>query len=384
VTLQIALHVPGLRVGDRRSDQKVAPTVYPCMPMLRRSLVALALLAAPTAFAAPGVDRRPPGGVLDPTPGPSPGPVAPAIDPVPDKLDPGFTSGAACPRPDACVQTDDDGDGVPDMWEDKLAVKFAPELHLPPQSEDWTRPANVDWYLARVHMRFEHDDCSDCQVLGVGAVTQESMWQQSHRGKNWRCAHKGSWHASTEPTNFFLQPPNDSTHNGAPPSEWRVYDHVRRIATGYDIQFWVFFAYNDSVGSANHEADWEHITVRTDDDGNFVSAWYAQHEGGQRYTATALTFAGTHPRVWVADGSHASYPSVGAFDIPNVPAFDDHTYDGGPVWQTWTNLIHVGEKSNPRGGQHFIRYGGRWGEHGSTPWTTGPRGPSFQGAWDGV
>lgn len=306
------------------------------------------------------------------------------VDVVPDRLHQGPTPMDECVSASECVQTDGDGDGIPDLWEDKLALKFAPQLHLAPSSEDWTRPANVDWYLARVHMRFEHDDCSDCQVLGVGAVTQDSMWNQRHRGKNWRCAHKGAWHDSALRTNYFLQPPNDATHDGAPQAEWKAYDHVRRTSGGFDIQYWFFFPYNDSVGSFNHEADWEHITVRVDNAGNFLSAWYAQHEMGTRYVADQLTFNGTHPRVWIADGSHASYPRRGTFDIPNVPHFDDHTYDGGPVWQTWSTLVHVGEKDAPRNGQHFIRYGGRWGEHGSTPWTTGPRGPSFQDAWDDV
>ena len=369
------------------SDRFPPPPVHQFMPMLRRSLLALALLVpSAVAVAGPPVKQKLPnaGALLDPSPDfPAPGPVSPAVDPFPSKVDPGKNPIAECTRADNCLQNDGDGDGIPDMWEDKLAIKFAPELHLPPQSEDWTRPANVDWYLARVHMRFEHDDCSDCQVLGVGAITQDNMWQQSHRGKNWRCAHKGNWHASENQTNFFLQPPNDSTHNGSAPNEWRAYDHVRRIAGGYDVQYWYFFPYNDSVGSFNHEADWEHITVRVDDDGNFVSAWYAQHEGGKRYNANALTFVGgTHPQVWIADGSHASYPRVGSFDIPGVPKFDDHTYDDGPVWTTWTSLVHVGEKTQPRGGQSFIRYGGRWGEHGKTSVTTGPRGPSFQGAWD--
>ena len=363
--------------------------------MLRRAVSTLGVLSVvgvSDVFAAPPSGGVPPdGGVLDPTPDVPPvGPIRPVkpgikpvIDPLPSRLDPGDKVVAQCTRPENCLQTDVDGDAIPDMWEDMLAVKFAPELHLPPASEDWTRPANVDWYLARVHMRFEHDGCGDCQVLAVGAVTQENMWQQSHRGKNWLCAHKGSRYASTEPTNFFLQPPNDSTHSGAPQSEWRAYDHVYRTSGGYEIQYWFFFPYNDSVGSFNHEADWEHITVRVDEAGEFVSAWYAQHEGGQRYMAGALTFVDdTHPQVWVADGSHASFPSAGSFDIPNVPGFDDHTYNDGPVWQTWTSLVHVGEKARPRGGQDFIRYGGRWGEYGNTSVTTGPRGPSFQDAWD--
>lgn len=354
------------------------------MPLLRRALALAVLLASPVALAGPPVSKLPKGGVVDPTPDKPPlGPVGPAVDPVPDKLHPGSSPMDQCVSADECVQTDVDGDHVPDLWEDKLALKFAPELRLPPDSKDWTRPANVDWYLARVHMRFHHDDCSDCQIMNVGTITQKNMWQQTHRGKNWRCAHKGANHDSTEPTNFFLQPPNDGVHAGAPQAEWRAYDHVRRIAEGFDIQYWFFYPYNDSVGSFNHEADWEHITVRVDHSGNFLTAWYAQHEGGTRYTSNKLTFVdGTHPVVFVADGSHASFPSAGSFDIPGVPAFDDHTYTGGPVWQTWTSLVHVGETPSPRNGQDFLHYGGRWGEYGNTSVTTGPRGPSFQAAWN--
>jgi hypothetical protein len=356
------------------------------MPLLRRSAIVLSLLVSSTALALPPRhDKLPPsgGGVLDPAPfDPNPPSKVPPHT-QPTVLDPGPSPFDECVSATQCVQTDSDGDGIADLWEDKLAMRFAPELHLPPGSKDWTRPANVDWYLARVHMRFEHDDCGDCQILNVGAITQDNMWQQSHRGKNWRCAHKGSWNYSENPTHYFLQPPNDDVHAGAPQSQWRAYDHVRRISGGFDIQYWYFFPYNDAAGSFNHEADWEHITVRVDNGGNFLSAWYAQHNTGKRYSASDLVFVhDTHPQVWIADGSHASYNRIGSFDVPDVPRFNDRTYDDGPVWQTWTSLIHVGEKDHPRGGQHFVRYGGRWGEHGTTSWTTGPRGPSFQGAWD--
>lgn len=349
----------------------------------RGVLVLVCLLGPASAVAKPPVASLPDTGVFDPSPVPTPGPAVDPIGAMPDVLDPGDNPVAECTRPDNCLQTDADGDGIPDMWEDKLAAKFAPEVHLAPQAQDWTRPASVEWYLARVHMRFEHDDCGDCQVLAVGAVTQDNMWQQSHRGKNWRCAHRGGASSSANASNFFLQPPDDDVHAGAPASQWRTYVHVRRTDGGYDLQYWFFFPYNDSVGSFNHEGDWEHITVRTDGAGEFASAWFAQHEGGRRYLPAALTFVGdTHPQVWIADGSHASYPRVGSFDIPGVPAFDDHTYRGGPIWQTWTNWVNVGEKDQPRAGQHFIRYGGRWGEHGTTSVTTGPRGPSFQDAWN--
>ena len=82
--------------------------------------------------------------------------------------------------------------------------------------------------------------------------------------------------------------------------------------------------------------------------------------------------------MYSADGTHASYKGPGTWQGPVV---NDYTYDGGPIWQTWTNLVNVGEKAYPLNGQSFIKYGGRWGEVGETDTTSGPPGPAFQGAW---
>jgi hypothetical protein len=57
--------------------------------------------------------------------------------------------------------TDDDGDGIPEQLEDYLMTTFGPELRLPPDDIDWTRPASVDWYLPKVRMRFDHPLCPD-------------------------------------------------------------------------------------------------------------------------------------------------------------------------------------------------------------------------------
>jgi hypothetical protein len=286
-------------------------------------------------------------------------------------------------RADA-VFTDADGDGLDDAVEDQLAATYAPEVRLAPNAIDWTRPANVDWYLARVHMRFDHAGCPDCQVIALGAPTQNNLSTQSHNTKNWYCGHTSTTYASSQShKEFFLQPPDDAVHNGASSSEWRVYVHVKPsvvVSAGYDIQYWFFYPYNDFIASANHEADWEHITVSATSNGDFHSVWYAQHSGGIRYTASQIAWNGTHPIVYSADGSHASYPAAGDWYL--APAVYDHTYTGGPTWQTWTNWVNVGEKSAPRSGQLFIKYGGRWGEVGELDDTSGPQGPSFQGSWN--
>lgn len=287
-------------------------------------------------------------------------------------------------RSEQAVIVDADADGIDDVLEDQLAAKFAPEVRLSPDSIDWTRPANVDWYLARVHMRFDHDGCPDCEVLALATPTQANLSTQSHKLKSGLlCGHNSTAYASKDShKEFFLQPEDDNVHKGAPSSGWRIYVHTKKSALvtgGYNLQYWFFYPYNDSVASVNHEADWEHITVTTDAAGAFYSAWYAQHNGGVRYSASQLKFNGTHPIVYSADGSHASYPSVGEWDL--ILGQKDHTYDGGPVWPTWNNWVNVGEKGAPRNNQVFIKYGGRWGEVGGLEDTSGPQGPSFQGSW---
>lgn len=278
---------------------------------------------------------------------------------------------------------DNDGDGIVDSYENQLAAKYAPEVRLPPDSIDWTRPANVDWYLARVHMRFDHSGCPDHEIIPLGSVTQGNLSTQSHPTTNWYCGHTSTvYSSSAKHLEFFLQPPDDSVHSGTTQSGWRVYVHVKPsvvVTGGYDIQYWFFYAYNDAAAGFNHEADWEHITVTTDSAGAFQSAWYAQHSSGARYTASQLLWNGTHPVVYSADGTHASYKGPGTWDGPVVP---DYCYDGGPIWQTWTNFVNVGERSAPLNGQAFIKYGGRWGEIGELEDTSGPPTPSVQGSWN--
>ncbi len=253
---------------------------------------------------------------------------------------------------------DADKDGIADSLEMTLARKFAPILRLPPNGKDWTRPANVDWYLQRVQLRYENKGmCNrDDKIFNVGQVNQINLAKQSHRDKDatWKgCRNQGTKRYSNTSKRFFLQP-SDKVHKGAPQSEWKAYVHVKKstaIRRGYDIQYWFFYAYNDSVGPVNHEGDWEHITVSVNSKLQFVEAIYAQHEYYKRYTSKQLTFVRqTHPIVYVADGSHASYPRAGSFHIRNTIKINDYTYNGGPVWDTLAKLINVGERNQPLNG----------------------------------
>jgi hypothetical protein len=299
--------------------------------------------------------------------------------------------------------TDADGDGLPEELESYLMTTFGPELRLPPDAIDWTRPANVDWYLPKVRMRFDHAGCPDdsSNLLNVGSITFANIHTQTHFLKSTGfglCRHSSSLSdqrfSNKKHLEFFMQAENDSlVHPGIPPSrssEWRTYIQVRPStyvrgdgkAAAYDLQVWYFFPYNDFVLSAHHEADWEHMTLSISTDLQLVSVFYATHEAGIRFDdLTALEVVeGTHVVGYIADGSHATYHKVGEHTT-TVPGVIDHTYAGGPVWRSWANYANLGQIGKILGGQTWAAYGGRWGEVGETSFTSGPPGPMFNGKW---
>ncbi len=295
---------------------------------------------------------------------------------------------------------DSDGDGISDDLETELMERFGPELRVPPSDIDWTRPANVDWYLPQVKMRFDHAGCPDdsTNLLDVGAITIANLSEQSHHTKATGlglCKHNTDdadlRRSNEKHLEFFLQAGDDAVHGGIPDDrsdEWRAYVQVRPSAyvtedgraAAYDLQVWDFFAYNDAVATINHEADWEHTTISISADLEVVSVFYATHDAGFRVDdLDTLQWTGEHVVGYVADGTHATYASPGAHAGPVV---EDHCYDGGPVWSTWDNFVNLGDIGHITPGQEWASYGGRWGEVGELEFTSGPPGPMFHGTWD--
>jgi hypothetical protein len=334
---------------------------------------------------------------------------------------PTVAPGTAADAPSFSVWgVDNDGDGIDDGIEMDLADQYAPVLYMPNLisraeagwgiSGDWTWPATVSWYLPQVRMRMHHNNCPDHQMLDFGQVNTTSMLQQAHRRylRKWYggCEHEGSylysnrdWH---DDDHYFLQAGNDDVvHPGIrDPAQWRGYFHAYPNSIGgVSIQYWIFYPYNDFVGGFNHEGDWEHINVRLNASQQVDGVWYAQHNGITFYYPWDISWYGSHPQVWVADGSHASYRSESECDALIEGADDSCWTNYSQRWFTWGGdswssdagirggaLINMGEMPNggshqPISGQEWIRYSGRWGEKGSTAHTNGPRGPGYQDNW---
>ena len=164
---------------------------------------------------------------------------------------------------------------------------------------------------------------------------------------------------------------------------YTVYARVTREQGFTVIQYWLFYAYND--GRLNkHEGDWEMIEVILDGSEKPVSAAYSQHLTGQRASWSDVEkFEGTHPKVYVALGSHANYfrPYQGKLGAEN----DEVGADGLTIFPSQVNLVLLGELGmgkHPKS-QDWLDFGGRWGDWAeigdAVIGFAGPHGPGHGG-----
>lgn len=162
--------------------------------------------------------------------------------------------------------------------------------------------------------------------------------------------------------NVFLAPEGRPAGDRTPNYDVPAYYHYRRVGDEHIVQFWYFFGFNDSLASFNHQGDWEHCTVHVVR-GAISKVYFAAHHGGSYKYGSQVKRSGTHPVVYIAKGSHASYWAAGTYFN-----YLDKCADGGYTWRTELNL-------KPLGSQPWKDYAGAWGDVGLIETTTGPLGP---------
>lgn len=158
--------------------------------------------------------------------------------------------------------------------------------------------------------------------------------------------------------------------------EPRFYVHTRAVAGSLAIQYWFFYPYNRSILFFSHEGDWEHVTVWVSRaSGDAWKMYFAQHDGGQPVPWSDVVKASNgQPLVYVARGTHASYPRAGTTRRYWL-GVDDHE-GGGLVLNTRGRLISLQDEACLPA-THWMRFGGRWGNGANSP-----RSPLYQRAWN--
>jgi hypothetical protein len=150
-----------------------------------------------------------------------------------------------------------------------------------------------------------------------------------------------------------------------------AYVNVVTSGSGTVIQYWLFYAHNN--GPLNdHQGDIEVVEVFLGPGGNPTTALYSQHLAGESAVWSDVETVGTHPVVYVAQGSHANYfrSYQGKIGIEN----DVVGSDGLTINPANLNLVMLTN-------QGWLNFQGRWGYWGTDAEVAlgqaGPVGPVF-------
>ena len=152
--------------------------------------------------------------------------------------------------------------------------------------------------------------------------------------------------------------------------------------TGERVQYWLFYADNPQdrglLRTGRHAGDWELVQVELGPAGDARRVIASQHSGAEGCAYDAVRHDGTHPVVFVANGSHAGYFRRGTRDR-TFPDPNDEARGDGRVVRPRVQLVTASAPA-------WMRWPGRWGatRAGVVPGEMdSPRGPAFQGErWD--
>jgi hypothetical protein len=277
----------------------------------------------------------------------------------------------------------------------RLTRRFAPLVRFHP--EEGFFPSSVPWFLKRVALwhvsspMHAKRPSTITPVLAKGKVDSVSLVDQRVGNDRSGGSSKGL---------FYLDIPDDSerarTCMGYLPTA-KCYVHVQPASSGkWHLAYLFFYPFNGAIAidkKITHEGDWEHIKIEVDTTGsNIVRVFFSAHAGGQWQTRYSTSqgntdgfrcSGGTHPIVYSARHSHASYPKSGRQSRPTVILPDDHC-GSGIEWRTWEALEILGDKANPPAGQEWLKFNGHWGEYRGSIYgeiVEGPTGPAFKKWW---
>jgi hypothetical protein len=188
----------------------------------------------------------------------------------------------------------------------------------------------------------------------------------------------------------------EATHGSGPV----VYGKVSRSRTRIDLQYWIWYPYNDYSRTYPpgevwqvHEGDWESVSVILDLEGRPLVVGLSKHCEGTRRDWTDVRRRSTRPIVYVALGSHANYFAPGTFghsplcwpralrDVVQALRLRDRAGFGRVVRPT---LVPV-TSTQPS----WMAFAGTWGESGyvhfpknpPVAYDGAPRAPAFQETW---
>jgi len=242
------------------------------------------------------------------------------------------------------AQDDLDNDGILDSTETQLMLMYTPYLHFAAGEKFF--PTNISYHIENSALYQKSDDV-DTLVDASPTVASISLY------------FTGDYYMKNT-----LGTPDEIAEDYEQKRQslgYIIYAHVISEAEHIIVQYWFFYAFNP--GSLNqHQGDWEMIQIILDSTEAPLYAVYSQHFAGERASWNDVEKADeTHPRVYVALGSHANYfrPYQGKLGLESDVVGNAFTLEPDDL-----QIVLVGERGsgNHPPSQDWLEYGGRWGD----------------------
>jgi len=169
----------------------------------------------------------------------------------------------------------------------------------------------------------------------------------------------------------------------------------QKNSTHIVLQYWLFYPFNDWHN--DHEGDWELIQIHyaKDKQGPVQLTTSHHHSGSVISWDKVSKINGTHPKIFIAKGSHGNWPTSGNHAVGKiwriVGIFRDKTSENGMVLYPEDIRDNEGGKKRnytledisdvPR--TSWIYWNGRWGDVKALFWgSKGPASPGVQDKWE--
>ncbi len=169
-----------------------------------------------------------------------------------------------------------------------------------------------------------------------------------------------------------------------------TYAHIAREPnhSGFALQYWFFWYFNQF--NDLHEGDWEGMQLTfasnttqgalREEPGEMI---LFQHSGGERadWNDSKVQKEGTHPIVYPAAGSHATFYSSAVY-VENGQGGSGVGCDNtsAPVRELKLQPVLLPEAASETSAFKWLTYDGRWGER-EKGYNNGPTGPATKTVW---
>jgi hypothetical protein len=292
-------------------------------------------------------------------------------------------------------EPDQDGNGLPDALEMRLANEFAPIVFYYPDEPNL--PTRVDRFLPATHLWFFSQYCHPQQVA-IGPTPGEIPRRvaSSCRASGESIDSHGTRSAGKAST-FYLESVSPAPRRGSShPQDWVTYVHsYRNDAGGVTLQYWRFYAFNTSywmgfhAGGWDHGGDWEaiHVVLGPGPSYSPIEVRLLGHSDITTVAWDRTIHEGSHVLILCGKGGHTSELMTSPQLARRSYFIEQQSWTGGDVrWPRRPDmpsgpLVILGQKTRPMPGMEWIQYSGLWGSRENSGILPGYRsgywGPAF-------